>query len=433
MDREQVKKTICPIPWNHSAVMQNGEYGICCQCIYNAAGRLITDDVPESVDKTDVDTVRNHPTYVELRKSMLNGEQHPLCKLCWDDEAAGRHSKRTVVLDQYSNIVDKIIDSNDKSGVINTEEFPLNYLDLRLGNLCNYACRSCGPSDSSLWVDFMDTNQFHIVGRPGTYTTSKVGASIKIDSEDYAYYKRHGFVNFLTKSLPTVDRIYFTGGEPLLNKKHYEILDYCIEQGFAKNISLEYNTNGSTLNKNLIDQWKHFKQVNICFSIDAMGPLANYIRYPSDWDTVLSNMRLVDESDLPHIVCTTNCTVSVLNIMHLPEFFTWFHKQNFKKFIPYLGWHRLVFPAFLNVQILPADAKEYITNYYNEFIENSDIPDIKNHIYSIVDYMNQEDQSSKLFQACIITYRQDMKRGQKLRDYLPWLADIYDSRFRENE
>ena len=100
------RDTICTIPWNHMAIMQNGEYGICCQCIYTAGGRMITGNTPENILQTDIDTVRNHPTIVDLRRSMLAGEKHDLCKLCWDEEALGLQSKRIghqffhVLLDQ---------------------------------------------------------------------------------------------------------------------------------------------------------------------------------------------------------------------------------------------------------------------------------------------------------------------------------------------
>ena len=431
MDREEIKKTLCPIPWNHSAIMQNGEYGICCQCIYNAAGRLVTENKPHNIVDTDIDDIRNHPTYVELRRSMLAGEKHPMCKLCWDEEEVGRHSKRVSQSKIYADTINRIIDYEDKSGLIDVNHFPVNYLDLRLGNLCNLACRMCGPGDSSLWLDYWPSGQFFIGGRPGIYKINKVGASNKIEGNDFQYYKTNEFESFLFKTLPTVNRIYFTGGEPLINKKHYEILDYCIEKDYAKNITLEYNTNATTLNKNLLEQWNHFKEINICFSMDAMGPLANYIRYPSDWEVVKNNLLLLDNYDIPQILGTTNCTVSILNMMHLPEFYTWFYNQNFKKFRRHLGWNRAVFPRFLNVRILPPETKQMITNYYNKIINESDIPNIREHIYPIVDYMNQEDQQEFLYESASYIHRQDNLRGQNLRDHLPWLADVYNSRFKK--
>ena len=83
------KNTICTIPWNHQATYQNGDYGICCQCIYTSGGRMLTDGKPVNVLRDELTEVRNHPTLIELRRSMLNGEKSDLCKLCWDEEEAG--------------------------------------------------------------------------------------------------------------------------------------------------------------------------------------------------------------------------------------------------------------------------------------------------------------------------------------------------------
>ena len=116
--------------------------------------------------------------------------------------------------------------------------------------------------------------------------------------------------------------------------------------------------------------------------------------------------------------------------MHLPEFFTWYHNQHFKKFKKNLGWNRLVFPTYLNVQILPKYAKEEITRYYDEFIKNSNIPEI-HEIYSIIKYMNQIDRDKKFFfKSCLAIHKQDKLRNQKLSEYVPWLADVFNREFK---
>lgn len=428
MSDEERKKTICTIPWTHTAVYQNGEYGICCMCVYHASGRLFTNGKAESVIDKDINTVRNHPTYVELRKSMLAGEKHPLCKLCWDEEElGGKHSKRQGQQYIYKNTLDKILEKGDPSGNIDVNEFPVQYLDLRLGNLCNLACRSCGPDNSSLWLEYLGFKQFTVGGRPGTYNITNENKVYKIVEDDFNYWKSNVFEDFLTKVLPTVNRIYFTGGEPLINKRHYQILDYCIENGFAKNIELEYNTNGTTLNLNLLEQWRQFKLVDVCWSIDAMGPLANYVRYPTDWKVVERNMRLFDEVDISHLKGSTNATISVFNILHLPEFYTWFYNQKFKKFNSTLTWHRLVFPIIYNVQILPRESKKMITEYYNNFISDSDIPNIKNDLYSIINFMNQKDQSIRMPEFRVAVDKQDIARKQNIKESIPWLGELLEN------
>ena len=45
------------------------------------------------------------------------------------------------------------LSNTSEDGTIDTEKVPLEYLDLRLGNLCNLKCRICSPSESSLWID----------------------------------------------------------------------------------------------------------------------------------------------------------------------------------------------------------------------------------------------------------------------------------------
>ena len=423
------KDTICTIPWNHTAIMQNGEYGICCQCVYNASGRLITDNQPESVRTKTINEVRNHPTYVELRRSMMAGEKSPMCKLCWDEESLGITSKRKHQQQSYEGLVNQILESPDKSGVIDTKEYPLNYLDLRLGNLCNLKCRTCGPADSSLWIeDVYDqgTTEFRIQNMPNAYEIEKKDNVYKIKSDDFQYYNSDNFVNDLTEVLPTINRIYFTGGEPLINKKHYEILDYCIEKGFAKNIILEYNTNGTTLNKNLLEQWKHFAQIIICFSIDGINEYAHYIRYPSKWDVIEQNMREVDNSELTNILCTTNLTLNILNVKHFLEVIEWFHSQNFKKFGRNLYWHRLVGPTWLNLQVLPAETKKEITELYENFISTSDIPNIRNRIWPAIEFMNAGDLSKQLPRTKELIDNIDEIRGHKLADYIPWLAEVLE-------
>ena len=228
--------------------------------------------------------------------------------------------------------------------------------------------------------------------------------------------------------MPNVNRIYFTGGEPLINKKHYEILDFCIDNGFAKNITLEYNTNGTTLNKNLLEQWRQFASVVVCFSIDGMDDLADYIRNPSKWDVIKQNMYNLDNADIPQLWCTTNVTVNIFNVKHFLDMLDWYHSAGFKRFHHKLLWHRLVGPEFLNIQVLPPKTKKEITALYDNYINKSTINNIREQIYSIIDYMNETDLTRHLPRTKSMIKTLDKSRNQQLADYVPWLAKaLFDS------
>lgn len=64
-----------------------------------------------------------------------------------------------------------------------------------------------------------------------------------------------------------------SGGEPLINRGHQEILQHLIEKGESQNIKIEYNTNLSVIPPKLIELWSHFKKVKLFVSLDGIGDL----------------------------------------------------------------------------------------------------------------------------------------------------------------
>lgn len=112
--------------------------------------------------------------------------------------------------------------------------------------------------------------------------------------------KNELFWNELSDILPSITKIEFFGGEPLLIEQHYKILEECVEKDLAKNIEVCYNTNGSIYPEQYIDLYKNFKNVHFFFSIDAIGEQFDYIRHPNNFDSVLVNLKkffkLVEEN-----------------------------------------------------------------------------------------------------------------------------------------
>ena len=141
--------TICPLPWNHISIQQNGDFRICCQQVFEPYGKMISNGEVLNIKNSTIDTARNHPTMKEVRASMLAGQEHPLCKLCYKDDALGLSSKRKHMLQWYNTSA--FHDTTTPDGTIDTSMYPVVYFDIRFGNLCNLKCRYCGPADSSLW------------------------------------------------------------------------------------------------------------------------------------------------------------------------------------------------------------------------------------------------------------------------------------------
>jgi len=180
----------------------------------------------------------------------------------------------------------------------------LQFVDIRNTNLCNLKCRSCGPHYSSKWGD-------------------ELGNANAIKKQDITEHLPY----LLTDDLHWM---YFTGGEPLISKDHWDILEQLIESDRAKNIKLMYNTNLTTLkykDKDILSIWKQFNHVSINCSLDAAGEEINFIRSDSDWSLISQNFKKLYEFSQQQktISIVLTPTMSVLNIWFFADLVKFAH------------------------------------------------------------------------------------------------------------
>ena len=95
----------------------------------------------------------------------------------------------------------------------------------------------------------------------------------------------------LEPHFPSVQEIYFAGGEPLVMEEHYRILNRLVEMNRAHEVTIKYNTNFTNLQykkTNVLDLWLLFKKVEVGASLDAYGERAEYIRSGCNWDDIVT-------------------------------------------------------------------------------------------------------------------------------------------------
>jgi sulfatase maturation enzyme AslB (radical SAM superfamily) len=178
------------------------------------------------------------------------------------------------------------------------EQIQIHFLDFRNSNICNMKCRSCGPLFSSSWA-------------------SELGKTVILAQPK---------VDFASLDLSQCKRIYFAGGEPLLNVQHYELLAYLIDNKLDP--MLMYSTNLSTLHykqQYVVDLWKNFSRVQINVSIDAAGPAAEFVRSGTVWETIETNITYIsNQSNIRVSFCPV---ISAINIWWISELFTYIDQQ----------------------------------------------------------------------------------------------------------
>ena len=403
-----MSKTFCPLPWIHLATRPNGDVRVCCTA--NASGAGTIDNKEVGLVKQDgvnmnlrdhtIEEVWNSEQMRNIRLQMLNNEIPSSCKKCFEEEAKGIKSKRNWETKVWNERIDvqEIVDQTQEDGTL-----PVNipYFDLRLGNLCNLKCIMCSPHDSSKWVkDWkLQYPKYELI-------------DLKQDqgwdpSFDYVWYKKSSFLDSVKNQAHHIKELYFAGGEPLLIPEHYAILQFMIDEGYAKNCILRYNSNATDISQRLLDMWEYFKEVKFNFSIDSVGEKNDYIRHPSNWDSIVSNMHLLDNTS-DHVTVNLACAVQLLNVHSLADLAQWKLDQNFKKInrAPYgggiIGLHLVYLPSYLNVRVLPQDLKDQAADTINNFTNRINTHEFINSAYGkmrwlgLVDYMNSEDWSHKL-------------------------------------
>jgi len=432
-----VAECFCPIPWNFQAVRSNGDLRVCCQAnITKNKGVLRKQDGnPYNAARDNLAESRNSDLMKIMRKNMLSGIWSEECGRCKSEEATGLISRRNYEHDRWTLRAEDVRELTAEDGSINTDDFPVAYYDLRFGNLCNLACRMCGPQDSTGWYD----DHYQLEGKDWFDDTHGREQMIKQNgkwiSHSYGWHDSDSFWQQIESNSGNIQHVYMAGGEPLLIERHYEFLERCIENGAAKNMLIEYNTNMTSISSRALNLWKQFKTIQIGASIDGYGSVLEYQRYPASWQKVWHNIQVIDSSS-ENINAWFAYTVTAYNVLHMPDFMRWkleqsgLSKFNNTRRRPIVTHHVAHNPQQTNIRVLPAELKVLVKEKFEDFnqwvIEN-DYPQhvidsaimIKN---SVLGYMHAQDYHSAHWHGFVsYTKRLDEIRGQNIIDVVPEL------------
>ena len=247
--------------------------------------------------------------------------------------------------------------------------------------------------------------------------------------------------------IPNLKQVYFAGGEPLMIKEHKLFLEEIIRQGYADKILVRYNSNGLLVDDDIIELWKKFRRVKFAVSVDAVGERNHYIRFPTDWDKLVSNLHKLDNTP-SNIHVSLATAIQILNIKHLPELAKWKIQQGFKKinFENNIGgiqagggifnMHLLYIPTFLSIKCLPSKDKQEVrenfarfANWLNEnYRQDEDF--WKTNPYgwqrwqAVLKFMDSEDHTHLLSAFKEYIERMDKQRNVDFKTVFPELAHL---------
>ena len=300
VERLTESKTFCILPWTHMHAFPDGRVYPCCLADYwHPVGDLRKNTMAE---------VWNQDGYKTIRKNMLEDKPCVECTKCYEQEENGFFSMRNEANRNQGHFIDDV-ELTEEDGT--HPEFKIRYWDIRFSNLCNFSCRTCGPIFSSNWYNDhvkLYNRKPDVLGREMLRVEYAAGDEETIQKQ-------------MEPHIPNLEQVYFAGGEPLIMKEHYFLLDKLLEQD-KTDCRLIYNTNFSEMrykDKHVFDYWKKFETVNVGASLDASGARAELMRKGTDWKQAVDNRRRM-MTEVPHVDFYVSATISAMNVLHVLDF-----------------------------------------------------------------------------------------------------------------
>lgn len=251
---------------------------------------------------------------LELRQHLQSEKPLPSgCRLCANQETKGQPSFRQ----RYNHFYQ----SNNRSKI--------THLEMLVNNTCNLKCFMCDPSYSTaLGSERRDLGWI----------------------ESYPVINHNQQVQEALEQLPDLESVSFIGGEFFFAKENVLLLQKAIERKLKINII----TNATTLLPSHLALLEQAVDADVQISLDGIASSYEFMRYPATWDTVATNIALLQKT-LPGQNVHVNTVVQPLNIQYIAPLMEWCNKNRLM-----IALVNLQAPSWLEWRILTAEEKSMI-------------------------------------------------------------------------
>ncbi len=410
-------KTICPNFFNNVMNDSFGVYKTCCLHVPLKDNKVVGVPVSE-----DLNVFWNSEYMKQSRLKALNGEEIKGCEECYRSEKNGGTSLRKDLVEIYEDddeYNERLKLASENGGHLN--KFP-SALELRVGNLCNLKCRMCQPQDS----DLINKEYKELISIDNSLSTILPVVDFEI-SDDLTNY-----IQSIKNNASEIKVIRFSGGEPLINKSFYELLDFLIENRFAEGIEFRLNTNLTKMKEDTLEKLSKFKKVTIDFSIDGLESVYEYIRYPMVWDVTKTKLNMTHSfmRKYENIKMNANFTVQIYNIFSMFDLVDFFLSRSM---LPIL--HILQNPSYLNIRNMPDNLKQDVVAKIDEtlatidekgYMDKFQVEWVSERLRAIKNQMSLDRNEFQIDLFKKFTNALDVKRNQNISIMIPEIAKYYE-------
>jgi MoaA/NifB/PqqE/SkfB family radical SAM enzyme len=364
----------------------------------------------------------------EMRLKMIKGEKHSNCQRCYLQEDLGHSSMRDT-----KGMADLIKNTNP-DGSYDTAPWQL---ELHFGNLCNLACKMCSQNYSTaigkelIKMGHQDPDFLKWVKKESGTVNNWTGQLDMV----YDWFKNEKIKKEVFEHVSkNVTRLNVIGGEPTIIKEFFELLDYCYQDKTLGDKQVLIHSNMTNTNPKLTDWLGEMESWSIVASIDGVGDRNRYIRYPSDWDTIVKNINFYNEIRKTHKNGNVvfGPAIQLLNIDQLVDMCMFF--RDISSDSPNIGFYSHVkYPIICDYDIAPTEYKlkvaDQLETKLKEIKNERYVQDISTHVNGLRNESFTEEQK-KTYQKMFIRYNdaQDRLRSntKTWRELIPGLEQAID-------
>ena len=267
----------CPAIWKQVFMNTRGSIFPCCEWTN------ITPTIKTKLPQLSSHGPECTDVLQEARETVMNGKIPKGCLTCKIDESKGVKSHRQTLIDVLGAVDKKHI----KDNLVDAES--IEYLDIRLGNTCNFMCNFCNPHNSHLigkeWIADKNGPLPNDISKQFLHREDVKKTLSKTISD---HPTKENFIESIHR-YPNLRLVKIGGGEPFFQKKQtFRIIE---KIPYKEKVKLRILTNCSVYDEEILQVTNYFREVNLALSIDATGRTLEISRWKSNWKTIQENIR----------------------------------------------------------------------------------------------------------------------------------------------
>lgn len=348
-----------------------------------------------------------------LRKNMLEGkwDTHG-CMNCLQKEQHGYKSQRINWLSnsmRHKRLGDPEPYTNPK-----LTENKITHLFVNFSNLCNFKCRMCSSKFSNSLIP---------ENRHMTPLFPKLYKQVHGNREKN-FNNINEYLEANPEILKDIRSIWMTGGEPFMTEDPYKLMKLLEQHGQPDKVNMTITTNGSKIDFDRLDEFNKLGKLSIDISIDAYGPLFEYMRSNGvfTWDQMKETCDKLAEykSENEWFGIQINASYQMFNYNNMYDFIDFVSTYDVDSNI-----RLLTFPKHFRVGNLPDTYKQEALAMCDKIEKDFDT-DKHRHLIVMLGDMRKaiESEENHLEDFMAIVKEQDKFREKYLYEYNKTLSEI---------